>query len=218
MRIGSALTPWLDSPLANLAPDATVLSLLDVDGTVRLTPREEVADHDDHGDVDPHAWLDPANGAVWLGAIADTLSLADPANAATYARNARKGRDELAALDAQLQDRLSAMRGIKFATAHDALQYFETHYGLQSSGSLSDVADVDPGPARVAALRDLLATGDVACILTEPLAQPGVLVTITQGTDVRLIEVDELGALLPEGPAMYPAILDRLGAAVADCV
>ena len=60
--IGEELTPWLDRSIERLAHDATVVSLLDADGTVRLQFREgPVFDHDDHddhaddGDHDDHA-------------------------------------------------------------------------------------------------------------------------------------------------------------------
>ncbi len=49
--IGDELTPWLDRSIERLAQDATVVSLLDADGTVRLQFREgPIFDHDDHDD------------------------------------------------------------------------------------------------------------------------------------------------------------------------
>ena len=52
--IGPDLTPWLTDTIETLAKDASVTSLLDLDGTVQLDFREsalfEVHDHDDHDD------------------------------------------------------------------------------------------------------------------------------------------------------------------------
>ena len=54
--IGSDLTPWLTDTIETLAKNASVTSLLDLDGTVQLDFREsalfEVHDHDDHDDHD----------------------------------------------------------------------------------------------------------------------------------------------------------------------
>ena len=54
--IGPDLTPWLTDTIETLAKDASVTSLLDLDGTVQLDFREsalfEVHDHDDHDDHD----------------------------------------------------------------------------------------------------------------------------------------------------------------------
>src|SRR6056297_1036868 len=64
----------------------------------------------DHGDHDPHAWLSPDNGAVWLNAIAAQLSAADPENASTYFANAAAGREELAALSTEINGILEPVR------------------------------------------------------------------------------------------------------------
>ena len=107
--IGPELTPWLDRALEGLGEGAKQLPLLAVPGTVTHAyaeggahmeaghddhghddHAEEAAGHDDHdhSGTDPHAWLDPANAKLWLGAIAQDLSDLDPDNAATYAANA----------------------------------------------------------------------------------------------------------------------------------
>jgi len=56
--IGPDLTPWLTDTIETLAKDASVTTLLDLDGTVQLDFREsasfEVHDHDDHDDQDDH--------------------------------------------------------------------------------------------------------------------------------------------------------------------
>ena len=60
--IGPDLIPWLTDTIETLAKDASVTSLLDLDGTVQLDFRESALfevhdhdDHDDHGDHDDHA-------------------------------------------------------------------------------------------------------------------------------------------------------------------
>ena len=56
--IGEDLTPWLENGLENLAKDASITSLLGVDGIELLSFREgalfEAHDHDDHDDHDDH--------------------------------------------------------------------------------------------------------------------------------------------------------------------
>lgn len=82
------------------------------------------AGHDDHGHGahDPHAWLSPENGAVWLNAIAAQLSAADPDNADVYFGNAAAGREELADLSAEINATLDPVRGGNFIVFHDAYQ------------------------------------------------------------------------------------------------
>lgn len=58
--VGHGLTPWLESPIEALAPNATVIELLEQDEWPVLPARTEEAiwsageDHDDHGDHDEH--------------------------------------------------------------------------------------------------------------------------------------------------------------------
>ncbi|WP_308915849.1 zinc ABC transporter substrate-binding protein [Jannaschia sp. LMIT008] len=59
-RTGSAMAPWLDRPLENLAGGATVVSLLEVEG-IDLIERSEEGDHDDHAEHDEHAADDHAH-------------------------------------------------------------------------------------------------------------------------------------------------------------
>ena len=136
------LTPWLDDAIDTLASDAAVTQLLEVDGTTELQVREgalfEAHDHEDHEDDDdhdhdkekdhddheheendhgahdPHAWLSPDNGAVWLNAIAAQLSAVDPKNAGAYFANAATGREELAALSDEINAILDSVRGRNF--------------------------------------------------------------------------------------------------------
>ena len=51
--------------------------------------------------MDPHAWLDPENGKVWLAAIADALAAADPDHADAYRANAAAGASEIDAAAAE---------------------------------------------------------------------------------------------------------------------
>jgi hypothetical protein len=90
--------------------------------------------HDDlghaHGDHDPHAWLSPENARTWLNIIAAELSAADPDNAGAYFANAAAARDEIEALQAEVETTLSPVRGGRFIVFHDAYQYFESAFRL----------------------------------------------------------------------------------------
>lgn len=137
------------------------------------------AEEDDHGHGhdhghahdganDTHAWLDPSNARVWLGAIAEELAQLDPVNAETYRANAAQGQAELAALEAELATALEAVRDLRFAVSHDAFQYFEARFGVFA---VTAVTDGDAAPASAARLSDvgaLIDERDVACVLVEP--------------------------------------------------
>ena len=181
------------------------------------------SDHDDdhghaHVGVDPHGWLDPENGKVWLGVMAETLAEKDPDNAAAYRANAVAGQAEIDAAVAKAEALLAPVRDRAFVAQHDAYQYFEHRFGLQVAGAISLGDAVQPGPRRIAELREALKARDVVCVFSEPQFNPGLIATVFDGSDVRVAELDPLGTGLPRGAALYPALIERVAKDVASCL
>ena len=178
------------------------------------------ADHHDHGhgDVDPHAWLDPVNGKVWLDAIAAALSVADPANASTYFQNAAAGKAELDALIAEIEAELAPLAGRGFVVFHDAYHYFEARFGIEAAGAIALSDAAAPSPARVSEIKGAIEAMNAACVFSEPQFEPALVETVTEGTDARTGVLDPLGAALPLGPGLYPALLRNLRDSLVRCL
>lgn len=236
--VGAALTPWFGDAVAVLASGAAVLELTDVPGTTRLAPRSDAtfaaraadadphapagsgadADAHDHGEVDPHVWLDPDNARVWLDAIAATLARVDPANAAAYAANARDGQAEIDALKSEVTALLAPVRGKGFVVFHDAYQYFEARFAMPARAAIA-LSDAAPASAaRVAAIRETLARLEATCVFAEPQFPTRLVATVTEGTGARAGVLDPLGAALPPGATLYPALIRALARALAQCL
>jgi len=243
--IGPDLIPWLTDTIETLAKDASVTSLLDLDGTVQLDFREsalfEVHDHDDHddhgdhddhddhdgtaahdkhdhGDHDPHAWLSPKNAMTWLNVIAGQLSSADPDNAGTYFANAAAGRTEIELLIGEVTATLDRVRGTRFIVFHDAYQYFEMDFNFQASGAISLSDASDPSPARITEIRDRVMRQGIDCVLAEPQFNPKLIATVLDGTDAKTGIVDPLGSDLEPGSSLYPELIRNLSTALASCM
>lgn len=172
----------------------------------------------DHGEHDPHAWLSPENGAVWLNAIAAQLSAADPDNAGTYFANAAAGREELAALSDEINGILDPVRGRNFIVFHDAYQYFETSFDFPASGAISVSDASDPSPARVAEIQARVAEQNVSCVLSEPQYNAGIVAAVMDGSEANTGILDPLGSDLEPGPDLYGNVLRNLATALADCL
>ena len=220
--MGEALTPWLGGAIGTLAPDARVLALMEAEGTTVLPARDEalLGGHEhghEHGEADPHAWLDPENGRAWLGAVAEALAEIDPANAAAYRANAEAGRAELDALAAEIDAALEPFRGTPYVVLHDAYQYFEARFDVPALGAVAIGDATPPGPARLAAIREAVAERGAACAFAEPQLDPGLLAAATEGSEVTLGVIDPLGASLEPGPALYPRLLRGVADAMLGC-
>ena len=235
--VGPDLTPWLLKPVETLAPQASHIVLMDAPGTLRLPNRtgetfETHGHHEDHAPeaaeaghahheseagTDPHAWLDPENGKLWLSAIAAELSRIDPANAPAYAANAARGAVEIDAARTDVQTALAAGQTPRFIVFHDAYQYMEHRFGLSAAGSISLGDATPPGPARVAQLRDKVAALGIDCAFSEPQFNADLLRTVFSGSDATMAVIDPLGTTIPEGPDFYPALIRSVGKALATC-
>ncbi|MBC7131967.1 MAG: zinc ABC transporter substrate-binding protein [Roseovarius sp.] len=238
--MGEGLTPWLEEPIETLAGDAHVIELMGAGGSMVLVFRSEAElvprlagrdgdGHDDHAHddhahadhahdgADPHAWLDPANARIWLDVIAGELAEHDPANAALYRANAARAAADLAALEAEVAARLGPVRGAPYLVFHDAYQYFEARFGLAPAGALSPGDAADPGPARIAALRDMARERGIACVFSEPQFSPARVQAIF-GESVRHGVLDPLGSAHAPGPDLYPALIRDMADALVDCL
>ena len=161
-------------------------------------------DHDhahSHDGTDPHVWLDPGNGRIWLGLIAAELSRLDPDNAAAYAANA------------------AAVQGKPLVTFHDAYGYFGDHYGLTFAGSIALGDASSPGAQRLNELRTTMESGDVLCIFPEAQHDPALVTQMAEGTGARIGGLlDPVGSTLEPGPGAYAELLKGMATTFADCV
>ncbi|NHN48307.1 zinc ABC transporter solute-binding protein [Halostella sp. JP-L12] len=159
--VGEGFQPWADDIVANVqSDDADVepiaawenVDLLPVDGDHEgdtdhedgheedhnesegghEDAHDESEDDHDHGDADPHFWLDPTRAATAVETIAEGMAAVDPDNEETYAENAEAYREELAALDERFESTLSSTsRDAVLVAGHDSFGYLARRYGFE---------------------------------------------------------------------------------------
>lgn len=201
---GPALTPWLETTLAKIAPDTPTLQLLSTPNTTLIND-------------DPHAWLDPSNASQWLTEIANTLATQDPENAATYHQNATAAHADLKTLTTQLTEILIPAKNQPIITAHNAYAYFANHFDLTLVATLSDSDDTPPSAARIAKLRALTTSTDIACIFAEGPQNEALIKLLTEDTTIPTATLDPIGATIPKGPDLYATLLTNIATTIASC-
>lgn len=171
-----------------------------------------------HGGSDMHLWLDPNNASVMAKAIAETLSEADPDNAATYAENLKALEAELEALDDEIRNTLAPTAGKRAVVFHDAYQYFETHYGLRIAGSITVSPETMPGAERLSEIKAKIAELDVACVFAEPQFDTRLVEVVTAGTNAKIGTLDPEGATFEPGAGLYSDLMRKLATSSAECM
>ncbi len=172
----------------------------------------------DHGDVDMHVWLDPANAKVMVRRIAEDLSVVMPADAAMLRKNAAAAIERLDALAAEIGDRVGPLHDRPYVVFHDAYQYFEKRFDLTPVAAITIDPEVRPGARRVAEIRDVLEDTGAACVFAEPQFDPRIVGVVLEGTGARAGELDPLGVGLQAGPGMYEALIRGMASSFEACL
>jgi zinc transport system substrate-binding protein len=230
-RVSEVVEPFTAKMVGQLPKTATLVTLAKAPGVVTLPRRaggpfeahgHKGQDHDDHapkkGAIDGHVWLDPANGAAMLEAIAAALAAKVPENAATYRANAAVAKARLLAVAKDVAGDLAPVAGKPFIIFHDATQYFEKRFGLTAAGSITTDPDVPASGKRLSALRAKLASTGATCVFSEPNFEAKVVASITEGSKARTAVLDPEGATLPPGPELYENLLRGLAKSIRGCL
>lgn len=159
----------------------------------------EEADHDDeesdheHGNLDPHVWLDPLRMAEAARLIAAQLEAAVPGHG--WADRAEAYAAELTALDGEIQTILDGVppEARKLVTNHHALGYFADRYGFEMVGTVipGGSTQADPSSAELAALVATIEREGVRAIFGET-TDPSALadaVAAELGEDIAVVNL-----------------------------
>ena len=224
--VGESLEPFLEKPIANSkAANSAIEWMLLVEGhdsEQGLNNHVEVKHHD-HGDghhhagMDPHLWLDVEYAQILAASIAAKLAHLRPSLAAYFANNLTQFEQALTRIDAQNKDTLTSLSQANYVVFHDAYGYFERHYNLQHVANISLSPERKPGAKKVVALRKLMESKGVDCIFSEVQFNPAIVDVLIEGTQVKAIELDPLGAGIPLTKNAYPEFLEKMSQQFSQC-
>lgn len=189
---GYNMEPW-----ASTIIDGTTgqdLKVVDVSQNVPLINTEdnghqEIQDHHDHYAADPHIWTDPTRAMIMVDNIAAAFAAKDPDNAQYYQANAESYKQELEALDTEIQNivdtgvRQKIIFGGRFAFAYLCDRYNLDHDAAYDSCSESG----EPSARKVAQLMDEITQEGLPVIYYEELRKPTVAQSIADDTGAETL-------------------------------
>ena len=157
-------------------------------------------DGHDHGELDPHFWLDPTRLAAVSQDVVAELSAVDPENAETYAARGAELEASLLELDAELTAGLSQCTSKVLVTTHEAFGYLADRYGLEQVGISGIDPDAEPSPARIKEVSATIRDRGVTTIYFETLISPKVAQTLANDLGITATVLDPLESLSdPDG-------------------
>ena len=152
-------------------------------------------------EIDPHAWQDPTNIAVYVRNIAAALSKLDPAGASIYQGNSEAYSKQLEALDAESKTAFAAIAADKrkVITSHDAFGYFGAHYGIRFLAPQGMSTSTEPSAKGVALLIRQIQKEKIKAVFVENMSKPKLLSQLSKDAGVTV------------GPALYVDALSKAG-------
>lgn len=161
----------------------------------------EEGDEHGHGATDPHFWLDPSRLAAVGKVVADELAAADPEHADEYAAGAQRLGQQLDELDQEFADGLAACQGATLVTSHAAFGYLADRYALEQVGISELDPEVEPSPARLREIGDIVEERGIKTLYSETLVSPKVTETLASDLGVNTAVLDPLEGLSEEATA-----------------
>lgn len=172
--------------------------VLDTATVVALQPLETGHDHTageeghDHGDLDPHVWLDPRNMASIAAAVAARLTEVDPTRRTEFEANLGRLTAELTDLDRELTAGLQTCVRREFITSHAAFGYLARRYGLEQIAISGLSPEAEPSPARIAEVQHEAREHQVTTIFYETLVSPAVAQAIAGDLGLKTDVLDPI--------------------------
>jgi zinc transport system substrate-binding protein len=127
---------------------------------------------DNHGNPDPHTWLDPVLAKRQVELIRNSLIKSDPQNTDYYIQNAQLYIDQLDSLDAKIKSDLSNCTKRDFIAFHSAFSYFSNRYGLHMHTILGEDPEGEIKPQTLIQLVNFAKQYGMHVIYSEDLLDP----------------------------------------------
>ncbi len=201
---GMGLEAWFERYLENLGD---VPSYVLSQGVIPIA----IGEGPYQGNPNPHAWMSPDNGAIYVDNIVRALSEVDPENAEAYKANGEAYKIEIAATVAPVRAALSAIPEDRrwLVSSEGAFSYLARDFGLKEAYIWAINADQQGTPQQVRRVIDLIRAQSVPAIFSESTVSPDPAQQVARETGIAYGGVLYVDSLSPaDGPV--PTYLDLI--------
>ena len=214
VKNGLGMEYFLDKLTASAENDS--LKVIDTSRGVAVIESDEEKKDGDHGEVNPHIWLDPLRAVQQVENIRDGLVNADPGCTDGYTQRAAAYTEKLKGLNTTFANQLKPFRGQTFIAFHDFAPYFAERYDLRAE-FVVDVPEMNPTPADLQRVSNLVEESQLKALLSEPQEGDRSFNALAEDLGVNVVTFDPLETGSEEAskqPDTYFKVMDRNVAAL----
>jgi ABC-type Zn uptake system ZnuABC Zn-binding protein ZnuA len=152
-----------------------------------------------------HYALDPLNGSIIAGNLAEAFSRVDPTNAALYEEQTRKLERSLRELTDSLQERIEPLRGSRVVVYHRTWPYFLKRFSLEKLAEVEPKPGIAPGPRHIADLAERMKRSGIGLVLVETYSNRKIAERLADLAEARSVVLAQEVKALP-GVESYQAL------------
>lgn len=165
---------------------------------------QEIAEGSYEGKPNPHAWMSPKQGMIYIDNIRKGLISVAPEHEEYFNANASAYIEKLKAVDVELSESLSTLppNNRYLVTCEGAFTYLTNDYGLQELYLWAINDETGGSPQDVARVIDTVRENQIPAVFCESTVAPRIQQEVVDATEARLggvLYVDSLS--LEDGPA-----------------
>jgi len=170
------------------------------------------------GKPNPHAWMSPKQGLVYVENIRRGLTAIAPEHEAYFRENAERYKKEIIAVDQSLETTLANLPASNrtLVTCEGAFSYLTNDYGLQEVYLWPINSEAQGSPQQVARVIGIVNEQNVPAVFCESTVEPRIQKEVVAATQAKLGDVLYVDSLSPaDGPAStYLALLQYTADAI----
>jgi manganese/iron transport system substrate-binding protein len=143
-----------------------------------------------HIDSNPHLWMDPEFARVYVRKMRDALIAQDPADRATFERNAAAEAAKLVTLERDIRARIETIPPPSRAMIvfHNAWQYYNDRFGIKTVGVIELSPGQEPNPKYISDLINLARANHVKAVFSEPEYSPKLVQALAESAGIKTVE------------------------------
>jgi zinc transport system substrate-binding protein len=167
---------------------------------------------------DPHIWLDPVLVARIAARMAQALEQAGLAEQAVMEDRVNAFGSAMQQTEAQIRQILDGLEQVPFIAMHDGYGHFVARFGLNQVATLSLDAEHQVGARAMMRLREQATNSGAVCLLRERASSRGLAATLTEGTALRVVELDSLAGSASGSADAFAVFLLDFARQIAACL
>ncbi|PYZ98763.1 metal ABC transporter substrate-binding protein [Alteribacter lacisalsi] len=187
---GMDLEEWLERVVSNAAADTDIVELSSGVEPIPLQGSDE---------ADPHGWLSPKNGIMYVENLLQDLIERDPDGEEYYRENAEAYIGELEELDAWIEEEVAEIpeENRLIVVSENAFKYFGADYGFDTEGVWEINSHEEGTPQQINRVIDLVQDRGVSAVFVESTVDKRYMTQVSDNAGVPIageVYTDALGA------------------------